>query len=46
MLASVMERQKRKNMADVAMGHVMQQRATREEMAEYINRRNRLNNDQ
>lgn len=45
MLASVMERQKRKNMADIAMGHVSQKRASREEMAEFIQRRNRVNED-
>lgn len=45
MLASVMERQKRKNMTEIAMGHVSQRRATREEMAEFIHRRNRIAED-
>lgn len=45
MLASVMERQGRKNMAHVAMMAVSQGRASREEMYEFLNRRNRLSFD-
>jgi twitching motility protein PilT len=41
MLADVMNRQGRKNMAEVAMEHVARGRATREEMAEFLHHRNR-----
>lgn len=42
MLASVMERQKRATMAEVARRHVVQGRATKDELAEFLSRRNRL----
>lgn len=45
MLADVMQRQGRKNMAEVAMEHVSRGRATRDEMSEFLHRRNRLNHD-
>lgn len=42
MLANVMANQRRQNMAEVAMGHVARNRATRDELSEFIYRRNRL----
>lgn len=42
MLASVMERQKRASMAEVARRHVVQGRASKDELAEFLARRNRL----
>lgn len=41
MLASVMERQRRQNMTEVAMGYISKGKASREEMSEFIVRRNR-----
>ena len=41
-LASVMERQKRKQMGEVAASYVSQGAATREEMAEFLTPRNRV----
>ncbi len=45
MLAGVMDNQKRKSMAEVAMMQVARGMATREELSEFIQRRNRLSND-
>lgn len=45
MLASVMLRQKRKQMGEVAASYVSQGRATREEMAEFLITRNRAAHD-
>lgn len=45
MLAGVMDNQKRKSMAEVAMMQVARGLATREELSEFIQRRNRLSND-
>ncbi len=42
MLASVMDRQRRQTMAEVAMGYVTKGRASRDEMYEFLVRRNRL----
>ena len=41
MLAGVMDRQKRQTMAEVAMTYVSRGRASREEMSEFLSRRNR-----
>lgn len=45
MLASVMDNQGRKPMADVAMMHVSNRKATRDELSEFIQRRNRISQD-
>tara|TARA_R110002124_G_scaffold128157_19_gene288706 strand:+ start:805 stop:1845 length:1041 start_codon:yes stop_codon:yes gene_type:complete len=42
MLANVMNNQKRENMAQVALSHVGRSRASRDELGEFIVRRNRL----
>lgn len=45
MLASVMDNQGRKSMAEVAMTHVARRNATRDELSEFIQRRNRISID-
>ena len=43
MLANAMDRQKRQNMSQVAMDYVRMNKASREEMSEFLTRRNMIN---
>ena len=43
MLANAMDRQKRQNMSQVAMDYVRMNKANREEMSEFLTRRNMIN---